>query len=155
MGCRELATATGRGFCRRDLVGECQGVSACSVGASGARALIPRSAWVRVSAVRYSWFPPGGCDGKALGRPRHRSFFGQKSGRTAPFLLPHRGDAVMHSASENDGSASLDKRYVLDAQMVVVLALGVSWMQRAERARRYFCSKSPKAPKWMQNPPTA
>ena len=131
-GCRELATATGQGFCRRDLVGECQGVSACSVGASGARALIPRSAWVRVSAVRYSWFPPGGCDGKALGRPRHRSFFGQKSGRTAPFLLPHRAPYFQRLHFEGCGQ-NLDR--VFGAELPHFSKLSLSCAERSQITR--------------------
>ena len=54
--------------------------------------------------------------------------------------------------SENAASASLHERYVLDSQMIVVLALGVPWMQRAERARRNFCSNSPKGPKMDAKP---
>ena len=84
MGCREPATATGQGFGRRDLVGECQGVSACGVGAPGARAFMPRSAWVRVSAVRYSWFPPVAKAGEAMeATPFHRKS-PLKNGRMAP-----------------------------------------------------------------------
>ena len=33
---------------------------------AGLLSVMPISAWVRVSAVRYSWFPPGGCGEKAL-----------------------------------------------------------------------------------------
>ena len=47
---------------------------------------------------------------------------------------------VMHSASDNDDSASLHDIYVLDTKMVVVLAL--AWLQRAERARRVKADES-------------
>ena len=48
--------------------------------------------------------------------------------------------------SENAGSASLHERYVLDSQMIVVLALGVPWMQRAERARKKFFAQKAQKP---------